>query len=89
VSPESVIDLMRGALQLMFLLLSIVLLPSLGVGLVVSMFQAATQINETTLSFVPKLLVVLLTLLLTGPWMLRVLTDYTHGLYDGMSRFLG
>jgi flagellar biosynthetic protein FliQ len=54
------------------------LLVALVVGLVVSIFQAATQINEQTLSFIPKLLGVLLALVIAGPWMLSVMTDYLH-----------
>ena len=66
-------------LEVLLLLIMVILIPALLVGLLVSMFQAATQINEMTLSFIPKLIVTLLTLMLAGPWMLRLLIEYTPG----------
>jgi flagellar biosynthetic protein FliQ len=58
-------------------------------GLVIGMLQAATQINESTLSFIPKLLLLVLTLFVTGPWILRVLTDFTHDLYASIPAVIG
>jgi len=58
------------------------LLSALAVGLVVGMFQAATQINEMTLSFIPKLLVLVLALVAAGPWMLGVIVNYTRQLME-------
>ena len=69
-TPEQVIGLSQHALQVLLLISAPVLGVALAVGLLVSIFQAATQINEMTLSFIPKLVAMLLTLLLTGPWML-------------------
>ena len=65
------------------------LLIALVAGLVIGMLQAATQINESTLSFIPKLLLLVLTLFVTGPWILRVLTDFTRDLYAGIPTMVG
>ena len=59
------------------------------VGLVVSVFQAATQINEATLSFVPKLVAIFVTLILAGPWMITMLTDYMRRLYEAIPAMIG
>ena len=75
-TPESVMTLGRTALEITILVASPVLLVTLVVGLMVSVFQAATQINDPSLSFIPKILAVLLTFSLAGPWMLTVMTDY-------------
>lgn len=64
------------------------LLVALVVGLVISIFQAATQINEATLSFIPKLLGVMLTLLLAGPWMLAVLVDFMQKMFSNFSSLI-
>lgn len=87
--PETVIDVGRHALEVILLLLGVILAPALGVGLVISMFQAATQINEMTLSFVPKLLVTISVLIAAGPWMLRLLTEYTERLFDAIPFLIG
>jgi flagellar biosynthetic protein FliQ len=65
------------------------LLPSLAVGLIIAMFQAATQINETTLTFVPKLIVIGLVLLIVGPWMLQVFLDYFQDLIRDIPQMIG
>jgi flagellar biosynthetic protein FliQ len=65
------------------------LLIALIVGLVIGMLQAATQINESTLSFIPKLLLLVLTLFAAGPWMLRVLVDFTRDLYASIPNVIG
>lgn len=80
-TPESVLTMAREALQVTLLISAPMLLVALGVGLLVSIFQAATQINESTLSFIPKLVAVFLTLALAGSWMLAQLTDYTRQLF--------
>ena len=64
-------------------------MPSLLVGLVVAMFQAATQINEQTLSFLPRLLVMLLTLIVAGPWMVQQLMEYTQNLIMNIPQLIG
>jgi len=66
-----------------------ILLSVLAVGLVIAMFQAATQINEMTLTFVPKLIVVALVLVVAGHWMLRLLTDYTQALFENIPSLIG
>jgi flagellar biosynthetic protein FliQ len=83
-TPEQVISLSQQALQIMLLLSAPVLGVALGVGLLVSVFQAATQINEMTLTFIPKLVAMLVTLLIAGPWMLTTMTDYIHQLFDSI-----
>jgi flagellar biosynthetic protein FliQ len=75
-TPEYVVTVGRQALEMMMVVSAPGLLVALGVGLVVSLLQAVTQINEQTLTFLPKLLAVGLTLVLVGPWMLTMLTDY-------------
>lgn len=77
-SPESVMNIGRHAMEITIMISAPLLLVALVVGLVVSIFQAATQINEQTLSFIPKLLGVLLALVIAGPWMLSVMSDYLH-----------
>ncbi len=88
-TPESVITLGQGAVSLVLLLISVILLPSPAVGLLVSVFQAATQINEQTLSFIPKLMVVFLVVLMAGPWMLEKIISYTTRLYEGIPGLIG
>ena len=58
-------------------------------GLIVSVFQAATQINEMTLSFIPKLLVVVVVMMIAGPWMLRVLMNFTLNLFESIPELIG
>jgi flagellar biosynthetic protein FliQ len=65
------------------------LLVALVIGLVVSIFQAATQINEQTLSFIPKLIGVFIALVLAGPWMITVMTDYMRTLFSGIPQMIG
>ena len=79
-TPETVIDLGREAIYVTVLLAAPLLLSALATGLLVSLFQAATQINEQTLSFIPKLLAMVVALLLEGSWMLTLIIDYTRGL---------
>ncbi|MBG5542781.1 flagellar biosynthesis protein FliQ [Pseudomonas aeruginosa] len=74
-TPEVALDLFREALWLTAMIVGVLVVPSLLVGLVVAMFQAATQINEQTLSFLPRLMVILLTLIVLGPWLLRQLME--------------
>ncbi len=88
-TPETVMTLGRDAVHLVLLLISIVLLPALAMGVLVSVFQAATQINEQTLSFIPKLIVVFLAVLIGGPWMLEKVVSYTSRLYSGIPGLIG
>lgn len=87
-SPETVLSLSREALWLALSLVSPLLLTALAVGVIVGLFQAATQINEMTLSFIPKLLAVGAVLLTTGPWMLRTLAEYTQHLVETIPTLL-
>ena len=75
-TPEQVMTIAHQAMYVGLLLAAPLLLVALAVGLVVSLFQAATQINESTLSFIPKLLAVAATLVIAGPWMLTTMLDY-------------
>ncbi len=88
-TPDQIITIGANALQIATILMLVLLLPALVVGLLISMFQAATQINEVTLSFIPKLLVTLLVMILGGPWMLRLITDFTLRLFHGIPGMIG
>lgn len=88
-TPESVLSIMQQALQIIIMLIAVTLVPALVIGLLVSMFQAATSINEQTLSFIPKLLVTLLVLVLAGPWMLGMLMDYSQQLFQEIPFLIG
>jgi flagellar biosynthetic protein FliQ len=79
-TPETVTTIGQQALWVTMLLSAPLLLSALAVGLLVGMFQAATQINEMTMSFIPKLLVLVAALVLSGPWMLGVIVNYTKQL---------
>jgi flagellar biosynthetic protein FliQ len=79
----------RQALELTLLVSAPLLLTALVIGLVVSIFQAATQINEMTLSFIPKLLGMFAVLIIAGPWMLEMLTDYMQRLFTSIPFMVG
>ena len=83
-TPEAIMSVGSGALGTMLLLAMPLLLTALVIGLVVGVFQAATQINEMTLSFIPKLAAMALVLVITGPWMLKVLVSYTRALFQSI-----
>jgi flagellar biosynthetic protein FliQ len=88
-TPENVMDLAHRALLVTSLVAAPLLLVALIVGLLIGMLQAATQINEATLSFIPKLLMLVLTLFVAGPWMLRLLIDFTHDLFTSIPSVIG
>ncbi len=88
-TPEMVLDIGRDSLWVIALLAAPMLLSALGIGLLVGMIQAATQIQEMTLTFIPKLIVLALALLIAGPWMLGVLTDYTITLIQSIPELIG
>ena len=88
-APQDVLQIMQGALYVIILMVSVVLLPALAVGLTVSMFQAATQINEMTLSFIPKLLVTLVVLAIAGPFLLNMIVNYTTQLFQNIPYAIG
>lgn len=79
-NADTVISIGHTALVTTVMIASPLLLSALAIGLAVGMFQAATQINEMTLSFIPKLLVLVIVLMITGPWLLTTIVDYTENL---------
>jgi flagellar biosynthetic protein FliQ len=83
-SPEMVMTIAQRALEITLLLAAPLLLVALVTGLLVGAFQAATQINEMTLSFIPKLLATALCLVIAGPWMLKVIVSYTRELFESI-----
>jgi flagellar biosynthetic protein FliQ len=87
-TPELSLQLYGEGFMLVLLMVSVLIVPSLLVGLIVSVFQAATQINEQTLSFLPRLLTTLITVMLAGPWLLSRLIDFTHHITDSFSLLL-
>lgn len=88
-TPDTVIELGRESLIVTSLLAAPLLLSALVAGLLIGMFQAATQIQDMTLSFIPKLVVLVLALGLAGPWMLRLLVDYTRSLIEMVPGIVG
>lgn len=88
-TPESVMTLGYEAMKLSLLLGAPLLLVALVTGLLISLFQAATQINEMTLSFIPKLLAVFATLVIAGPWMLGLVLDYMRNLFSSIPQLVG
>lgn len=88
-TPQTVLSIGQQALELTMLLSAPLLGAALITGLVVSIFQAATQINEMTLSFIPKLLAIFAALVATGPWMLTVMTDFMRRLFTAIPSLIG
>jgi len=89
VTPETVLNMGRQAMETTLLLSAPLLLAALLVGLLVSVFQAATQINESTLAFIPKLLAVFATMLIAGPWMIGIMLDYMRQLFAAIPTLAG
>ena len=83
-SPETVMTIGSRALEITLLLAAPLLIVALVTGLIVGAFQAATQINEQTLSFIPKLVAMALAVVVAGPWMLKVLVSYTRELFESI-----
>ena len=83
-TPETVMTIGTRALEITLMLAAPMLVVALVVGLLVGVFQAATQINEQTLSFIPKLLAMALAVVVAGPWMLKVLISYTRELFESI-----
>lgn len=88
-TPDVVVTIWREALWLIVLMVAVIVLPSLLIGLVISTFQAATQINEQTLSFLPRLLTTLLMIIVAGPWLLRKVLEYAENLYLSIPFLVG
>jgi flagellar biosynthetic protein FliQ len=88
-TPESVMTIGQQAMELTLMVSAPMLLTGLIIGLIVSIFQAATQINEMTLSFIPKLVGMFVVLIITGPWMIGILLDYMTRLYSSIPYLVG
>ena len=88
-TPETIMSMGNQAIQVSLALGAPLLLVALVVGLVISIFQAATQINEATLSFIPKLLAVFATMVIAGPWMLNQMLDYIRTLFMSIPQLVG
>lgn len=88
-TPETVLSTGRQALELGLMLAAPMLLTALVVGVIVGLFQAATQINEMTLSFIPKLIAVSAAGVFAGPWMLRLIIEYTRTLFENIPHLIG
>jgi flagellar biosynthetic protein FliQ len=88
-TPETVISLGRQAVQVALMLSAPLLVTALFIGLLVSIFQAATQINEATLSFIPKLVGTFIMLIIAGPWMLQMFVDFFRRLFEMIPQMIG
>ncbi|MDO6385555.1 MULTISPECIES: flagellar biosynthesis protein FliQ [Uliginosibacterium] len=88
-TPATVMEIGRSALEVALIVAAPMFAAALITGLIISILQAATQINEQTLSFVPKLIVMFVTLILAGPWMITMLTDYIRRLYGAIPSLIG
>ena len=88
-TPESVMMIGKQALEVTVMVSAPLLLAALLTGLIVSIFQAATQINEMTLSFIPKLLAMFIAMVIAGPWMLTVMVDYMRNLFTSLPGMVG
>ena len=88
-TPEAVMTMGRTAMEVTLMVAAPMLLVALIIGLIVSIFQAATQINEATLSFIPKLVGIFVALIVAGPWMLSVMLDYMRNVFNGIPGMIG
>ncbi len=88
-APEFVLTIATEALTVTTMLAAPLLLSALAAGIVVGVFQAATQINEMTLTFIPKLMVLVIALIFTGPWMLQLIVNYTRSLFMNIPQMIG
>lgn len=88
-TPENFVEIMRDAMFIIILLVSAIIIPGLIIGLVVAVFQAATSINEQTMSFLPRLVVTLLALAFLGSWMVKKLMDFTYELVYSIPSVIG
>ena len=88
-TPDTVIKLAEQSIYMIIIISAPMLLIALGVGLIVSVFQAMTQIQEQTLAFIPKILAVFLSIVFFGPWMLTLLLDFTRDLFQQLPSLIG
>lgn len=86
-TPDLAVNICKKAIETIFLCAAPMLLSGMIVGLIVSILQAATQVNEQTLTFIPKIVAVFLTLLFFGPWIIKTLVTFTTGIFETMSTF--
>ncbi|QEP43177.1 flagellar biosynthetic protein FliQ [Ectothiorhodospiraceae bacterium BW-2] len=87
--PGDVLTVFNQTLEIILLLTMATLLPALAIGLIVAMFQAATQIQEMTLSFIPKLIITFMVLMYAGSWMLQLMMEFTTNLYERIPMLIG
>ena len=87
-TEELILKLAQDAIKTTTMIASPMLVAALVIGLLISVMQAVTQINEATLTFIPKMMIIFLVLLVAGPWMLDVMTSYTRELYEGIAVFV-
>ena len=88
-TPSMVVDIGRQAIEITLMMASPLFIAALATGLTISIFQAATQINEMTLSFVPKLVAIFLTIVFAGPWMITLITDFATRLIISIPSAIG
>lgn len=88
-TPETIVTLGQQALEVTMMVTAPMLLTALGVGLLISIFQAATQINDMTLSFIPKLVAMVFVMIITGPWMIGMMVDYVRRLFSSIPGMVG
>ena len=88
-SPETVMTIGQRALEMTLMLAAPMLLVGLAIGILVGIFQAATQINEMTLSFIPKMIGMATAMVIAGPWMLKQLVNYTRMLIESIPSLIG
>ncbi|SFF96890.1 MULTISPECIES: flagellar biosynthesis protein FliQ [Neptunomonas] len=88
-TPQLLLDVFGEAIWLIITLVLVIVVPSLLVGLLIAIFQAATQINEQTLSFLPRLMVILLIILAMGPWMITKLMDQFNKIFESIPMMIG
>lgn len=88
-TPGTVMEIGRQAIEATLVVSAPMLLAALVVGLIISIFQAATSLNEATLQFVPKLVIMFFVLILAGPWMLQYMVDYIQRLFQSIPQIIG
>lgn len=88
-TPGTVMEIGRQAIEVTLIIAAPTLIAALVVGLIISIFQAATQINESTLQFIPKLIAMFVIIMLFGPWMLQYLIDYIQRLFGSIPQLIG
>lgn len=88
-TPESAVDLFRSGMYMVVMMVTFLVLPGLIVGLLIAMFQAATQINEMSLSFIPKLMITLAVVIFGAPWIFKILGEYTVNIFKNIPYIVG